>query len=363
MLETIVAEGQVPLVSWKPAKWNPTTGFEDIPIRLREIIDGRYDDYIEGWARNAKSFGYPILLRFGWEMTYGGSEDPWTGPNNFGRYGNQTWDQVDSLVKYYGDPQMPDGPERYVDAWKHIHDIFRRIGADNVVWIWSPGVGAVPDVPWNSVENYYPGDDYVDWVGAHVFNFGYFTTQSGIMESWKTFSWIFQNKQAMKVYNRYTSKPFMIAEISCSQEKLPGVLAYGEKAEWIADAIRQVKYNYRNVKAVIWFSEDTRARGGDERDWRVDYPANVLKAFKEGLSDPYFLDQIPFEYRPLTTTTAQATTLQISTTTATIASTTVAPTSQETVAPAGYEVYLIVMVVSIALGLTIGVTRYRKARS
>ena len=69
MLETIIADGSVPMISWKPTKLNQTTGHSDIPIRLQEIIDGRYDDYIEGWARNAKSFGYPILLRFGWEMT------------------------------------------------------------------------------------------------------------------------------------------------------------------------------------------------------------------------------------------------------------------------------------------------------
>ena len=69
------------------------------------------------------------------------------------RYGNQSWDEVDSLVKYYGDTLNPDGPERYVDAWNHIHDISDKIGAHNVVWVWSPGVGAAPDVPWNSVGN------------------------------------------------------------------------------------------------------------------------------------------------------------------------------------------------------------------
>jgi hypothetical protein len=128
MLETIIADGSVPMISWKPTKLNQITGHTDIPIKLQEIIDGLYDNYVEDWARSAKSFQYPIFLRFGWEMTCG--EDPWSGPQNFGRYGNQSWDQVDNLVKYYGDPLKPDGPERYIDTWKHIHDIFRPAGRD-----------------------------------------------------------------------------------------------------------------------------------------------------------------------------------------------------------------------------------------
>jgi hypothetical protein len=356
MLQTIVADGSIPMVSWKPVKWNPATRSMDLPIKLQDIIDGHYDDYVQDWARNSKSFQYPMFLRFGWEMTYGG--DSWSGPQNFGRYGNQSWDQVDDLYKYYGDPRKPDGPERYVDTWKHIHDIFQRLQVNNVEWVWSPGVGASPDLKWNSVENYYPGDDYVDWVGAHVFNFGYYETKSGILEGWRAFDWIFENKQAMKVYKGYTSKPFMIAEISSSSESAPGVLAYGKKAQWITDAINQIEIKYRNVKAVIWFSEDKSAEG--ERDWRVDYPANVLKAFNEGISDPYFLDHIPFEYRPLTTTTVQPITLQTSTT-ATTASMTL---SREPVAPNRYELYLMsaVGIVALAVGILVKVRRASKSQ-
>lgn len=73
----------------------------------------------------------------------------------------------------------------------------------------------------------------------------------------------------------------------------------------------------------------------------MDYPADILEAFKEGISDPYFLDRIPFEYRTSTTTTVQETTLQISTTTATTASTKSTP---EPIAHERYDLYLIPIV-------------------
>ena len=289
MLQTIVASGSVPMVSWKPVKWNPTTNSMDLPIRLQEIINGRYDNYIQDWARGAKSFQYPMFLRFGWEMTNGG--DPWSGPQNFGRYGNQSWDQVDDLYRYYGDPRKPDGPERYIDAWKHIYDIFRRVQVSNVKWVWSPGLGPVPDLPWNQCENYYPGDEFVDWVGAHIHNYGYWELESGIMPAWRSIDWIFDRYQFGRVYNRYQSKPFMIAEMACSQDQSPGVT--GEKATWVTNALSQIRSKYPNVKAVILFSEDKRARG--ERDFRIDSSPEALEAYRKALSDPYFLDRIMFE--------------------------------------------------------------------
>lgn len=289
-LEEVVKSGKIPLMSWSISKYNPTSKRADLPIRMQEIIDGKYDEWLSRWANDAKSFGYPLLLDPGYGMN--GEWMLWSGANNFGKYSNQTWKEVDDLYRYYGDPLRPDGPERFVDAWRHVHDIFRRNEVTNIEWVWTttnPG----PDLPWNSFNNYYPGDNYVNWVGSFVYNFGFYETESGIIKAWKDFDSLFTGYNPIKVYTTYSHKPFMITELGCSQESLRGVS--GDKAAWIIDAFQKIKSKYRNVRAVILFSVDKRAEAAIERDWRVDSSPETLEAFRRALSDPYFLDRIMFE--------------------------------------------------------------------
>ncbi len=41
----------------------------------------------------------------------------------------------------------------------------KKKGADNVIWIWNP---------WKSknILSFYPGKDYVDWIGVNILNYG-----------------------------------------------------------------------------------------------------------------------------------------------------------------------------------------------
>ncbi len=287
-LESMMKFDMILVLSWNIALHNPAIGRANLPIKLQDIIDGKYDNYLTEWARSARAFGNRILLNPGYGMN--GEWMLWGGANNFGKYSNQSWRQADDLNKYYGHPLKPDGPERFVDAWRHIHNIFKQQEVSNVEWLWTttdPG----PDLPWNSSENYYPGDEYVGWVGCFIYNFGYFETESGIMKAWQDFETRFENHNPAKVYTKYSHKPFMITEISCSQERMPGVS--GDKASWISDALTKIKTKYRNIKAVMWFHEEKKSQG--ERDWRVDSSPEALEAYRKAISDPYFLDRIMFE--------------------------------------------------------------------
>jgi hypothetical protein len=56
----------------------------------------------------------------------------------------------------------------FVDAWRHVVDIFRAVGASNVSWAWV--VNSYPQQTDEPVIAYWPGDDYVDWVGADIYD-------------------------------------------------------------------------------------------------------------------------------------------------------------------------------------------------
>jgi beta-mannanase len=59
-------------------------------------------------------------------------------------------------------------PADFVAAWRRVVDIFREVGAANVSFAWIPVVYPDHPVTWvdSDIAAYYPGDSYVDWVGA-----------------------------------------------------------------------------------------------------------------------------------------------------------------------------------------------------
>lgn len=71
----------------------------------------------------------------------------------------------------WGDPSLPDGPEVYRDAYRHLIDLARRadVNAVNITWALHLDSEARPLESWNAMKNYYPGDDYIDWLGLTVF--------------------------------------------------------------------------------------------------------------------------------------------------------------------------------------------------
>ncbi|MBM6402078.1 glycoside hydrolase family 26 protein [Phycicoccus sonneratiae] len=58
-------------------------------------------------------------------------------------------------------------PEEFVAAWRHVHDVYTRAGATNVVWVWVAS-GTTPTLERASVM--WPGNDVVDWISWDVYN-------------------------------------------------------------------------------------------------------------------------------------------------------------------------------------------------
>src|SRR5262245_44760314 len=127
-----VAHGRIPLISWEGTD-------------LNRIVSGSQDSVIRARARRAKQFGHRIFISWGYEMN--GDWNEWSGINA-------------------NSPGTTNGPAKFVSAWRRIHRIFDKVGANNVTWVWTPNDRDVPSSSWNHWTQYYPGDAYVDWVGV-----------------------------------------------------------------------------------------------------------------------------------------------------------------------------------------------------
>jgi hypothetical protein len=243
-----------------PDTWDVTNG--RIPMHsiggnsvfpgLDAVNNGSQDAWIAGTADRIKAFGSKMFLRPLWEMN--GNWYSWDGTHN-----NTTG--------------QTDGPAKYVQAWKHVHDIFVAHGASNAVWVWSPNCSDNPTSAWNHYTNYYPGDSYVDWVACDGYNWG--TTKS--YTTWESWASVFGGSPS--IYSDYLRKPFMVAETGACEQG-------GDKGAWITAAANSMKTSFTNVKAFVYFDEFFEQ--SINCDWRVTSSQGALDAYKAMGADAYF---------------------------------------------------------------------------
>ncbi len=223
-ITNLSARGETPLVTLEPYAGSGMAAFTDIAA-------GKYDDYFRKEADALRGLNMTVMLRFAHEMNLPSND--W-GPGKAGNTGAS-----------------------YVEAWRHIVSIFREEGANNVKWVWAPNV----DYGGRSFTQYFPGDEWVDYVGLDAYNLG---ASEG--ESWETFERLFSSSYA--TITQLSTKPVIITETSSSE-------IGGSKAGWIEDTFfKTIPQKMPRVQAVVWFDQSK------ERDWRVDSSQSSLDAYR-----------------------------------------------------------------------------------
>lgn len=239
-MDTVRMHGSIPMITWEP--WQLLSQTIDQPdYRLKNIIKGNFDSYITRWARDARRWNHPFFLRLAPEMN--GDWTPWSEAVN----GNH--------------------PGDFIQAWRHIHDIFTANNVTDVTWVWCPNVKYSQSTP---IAQSYPGDKYVDWTALDGFNWG---TAPG--NSWTDFKQLF-DPTYQEISTLAPGKPIMIAEVGSAE---PG----GDKAAWITAGYSDLLPSYfTRVKAVVWFDQITN------RDWRIESSSSSLIAYAQAIQSDYY---------------------------------------------------------------------------
>lgn len=229
--------GAIPFFSW---------GSDSLPfsktepdLSLGKIINGSWDSYITSWATAAKNWGHPFFLRFNWEMN--GTWFPWSEGVN----GNTSG--------------------QFVQAWRHVHDIFTSVGATNVTWVWCPNVD--PNNADTPLAGLYPGDGYVDWTCLDGYNWG---------NPWMSFDQLYKSTYS-KIVNLAPSKPMAIGEMASTESG-------GSKASWITTYLSEFPSTYPQMAAILWFE-----RLDNGMDWPVESSSAATSAFAAGISSSTYL--------------------------------------------------------------------------
>jgi hypothetical protein len=234
--------GSIPMITWEPwlndfdpveFAWN-AAAFNKNKGGLKAIAEGKYDSYIDKWAAGARKFGLPFYLRWGHEMN-----DPYRYP----------WGQQNNT------------PEDFIAAWQHVVNRFRAAGASNAIWIWSPHPAYV-------YSEFYPGPEYVDWIGFTALNYGTVATWS----QWWSFKEI-----TGKAYTELSTygKPLMLSEFGSLE-------VGGDRSQWYKEALSSLPKDFPMVKAVIFFHAASDATISYKAlDWSFVHDEKVTRSIKE----------------------------------------------------------------------------------
>jgi hypothetical protein len=239
-LDAVWSRGAVPMITWEPLS------YEGRKFPLAQIQRGRYDRYIRESARAAAAWGRPILVRFAHEMN--GTWYPWAR----GVEGNNSY--------------------RIKAVWRRVVRLFREQGATNVQWVWTPNVNTGGSFPFRDL---YPGDRWVDWVGFDGFNWA-------LRGEWHSFTEIVDN--SYEEIAKLTSLPMIVGETGSSDSG-------GDKAAWVASALRREIPKLPRIRAVVWFDatfSNGGEKGGGGLDTRVNSSAAPLRAFRSAIASPRY---------------------------------------------------------------------------
>ena len=279
-LKIIARHGALPLVFWSPWDRPYKEGMGPDKYSLRSIIAGEHDAYIDRWADGAKEHAAPIMVSFCNEMN--GAWFPWSG------------------VNYGGGKEIPnakhesyEGPELFKQAWRHVVDRVRARGAGNVIWVFHTMDYSMPNDGWNMAAQYYPGADYVDWMGFSLYG-NQFVSDHEWAPFFDLFDWPYTELALLD-----PKKPIMLCEWGVGE--FPKV---GDKGAWIRDGFRIMadEKKYPRIKAAVFWherwqtsadevDESTKENAGTYSDLRVNSSPGALDAYRKSVAPPFFLGE------------------------------------------------------------------------
>jgi hypothetical protein len=263
-LNVLWRHGALPLVFWSP--WDRPYEQNHGPDKfsLNEIIAGKWDAYIDKWGDAARDFGHPMIVAFGVEMN--GDWFPWSGTY----YGGEDWDDGRNDWK---------GPEVFKTAYRHVVDRVRARGALNVKWMFHTNNYSYPLDTWNFAPAYYPGPEYVDWLGLSVY--GQQFTDEPNPDIPSLVDWPYQELCGLD-----PNKPIMVAEWATGEFPYSPDEHGMRKPQWIKQGLDLFRTRYPRIKAAIYWHERWQNVDQSYSNLRVNSSVESLNAYREGVAHP-----------------------------------------------------------------------------
>ncbi|KAF0819540.1 hypothetical protein KIS4809_1401 [Bacillus sp. ZZV12-4809] len=238
--EEVIAAGGFPQVAWEP-----NNGLEEV----------KDDEYLRQFAKDAGELKVPILLRYASEM-------------------NGTW------TFYSGHS------EQYIEKWKLVHDVMEE-EAPNVMMLWN-----VFTMPESTIDEFYPGDEYVDYVGVNIYNVFYHNDKIEAKSDFED-----PLRLLDYVYNTYNhKKPIVIGEFGATNYTVTDGKHHDDFAvEKITRMYKYLPELYPRVKFIYYFDVNNLVNAPEGRkinNYAITEKKSILNAYAANTKSGSYLSSI-----------------------------------------------------------------------
>jgi hypothetical protein len=221
-MKAVAASGAIPMI-------NVHCGAPDY-----QVADGDYNSQLRSQAIAYRDYGGPVLLRWFWEMNL---------------------DEVPGHAACLGSAGT--AAADYVAAFRQIETVFVEAGATNVSFVWAPSDAEDSPLP----DAYYPGDQYVGWIGADMYDRpGY--------RPWSTMFADFYAKWSTR------GKPLILSET--------GAVTSPSQVAWLSDIGTSAPSQFPDLHAVVYVDAD------DLSSYVLVPGTPGMAEFAALAADPYF---------------------------------------------------------------------------
>lgn len=220
--------------------WEPHYGLDSV----------KDDEYVSSFARQAREAGIPIFMRYASEM-------------------NGAW------VPWY------DEPAKYVEKFRLMSKVMKE-EAPNVAMVWSPNFW-----PNDNIDAYYPGDEYVDWVGFSLYSTPFFGENEDFSKN--------QIDYFVPLYEKYSHKPIMIAEGGVSHYIRKTGTNYAKWGEGqLGNMYGYLPRMFPQVKAITYFNMAKSRSETLNADYLYDIRENTLMydLYRRLAQSDYYLTKV-----------------------------------------------------------------------
>ena len=157
-----------------------------------------------------------------------------------------------------------------------------------MTWFFHVNGGSSPNEEWNSMKSYYPGDDYIDWIGVSIYG----PQRPG--DQWISFEQSLDNA-IMELSHVSLNKPLAVLEFGAIETS-----DVNSKAAWIKDALNYITSDkYPRIKAISYWHSNWNNDDESNSNMRIDSSPESLQAYKDIIStDPFsgfFVSEPVFE--------------------------------------------------------------------
>jgi hypothetical protein len=235
--EEVKALGAIPQIAWEPNNG------------LKEVKD---DDYLRNFAREANELDIPIFIRYASEM-------------------NGNW------MAYSGNPS------EYIEKWRLVYRVFQE-EAPKAIMVWT-----VFTFPEANILHYYPGDDYVDWVGVNIYNVVYnnnnINTPAHQHDPLRLLDY---------VYDQFSHrKPIHISEYGVTHYTITDDKYYVDFAiEKLERLYGNLLDRYPRVKSISYFNVNTFVNAAYDRrinNYAITTEERIVNTYRELIKDERYL--------------------------------------------------------------------------